>query len=96
MSFVISEDKVVLEEWQATIDNVTGYPEPLDSFVNIGSPPYVPTELGRAYHFADIMTDQSGTRFALPYSDATVIPDGVTVVDELPTDWWADGLFSQE
>lgn len=88
MQYVIFTDFSSLETWQAACDAALGYPEPLSNLHHVGIGPHAPLELGRALHFAEAMTDESGTRWALPYTDAVATPEGATVVDTLPDDWW--------
>jgi len=85
--YIISTSRSLLESWQSQVDEAMGYPEPLDKFQQIGRGPHAPIELGRAIHFAEIETDQTGTRFALPVPDGIEAPKGVETVGELPSDW---------
>lgn len=87
MQYVITTDRQLLESWQSQVDQIFGYPEPLEQFIQVGCGPHAPVELGRAMHFAEIETDQTGTRFALPLPEGIDTPEGVEVVEELPNDW---------
>ena len=88
MQYLISTNRPILETWQVQVDAARGYPEPLSDLRQVGRGPHAPLELGRAMHFAEVLVDQTGTRFALPFSDAIPVPSGVQVVDALPNDWY--------
>lgn len=90
MSYVITIEKSILETWQATVDIALNYPEPLESLRNVGLGVHAPIELGRALHFADIITDQTGTKYALPVPEEIDPPSGVQFVTELPSDWYEE------
>jgi hypothetical protein len=87
MQYVILTDLSILEAWQSQCDVALGYPEPIENLTYVGAPTHAPKEIGRAMHFAEVMVDQTGTRWALPFTDAVSLPEGAAVVDELPSDW---------
>ena len=95
--YLISKDRKLLESWQAEVDKELGYPEDVSTFRQVGAGIHAPLGLGRALHFAEIETDQTGTQFALPFSDAVPVPKGTETVEALPKDWYpADELSGQE
>jgi hypothetical protein len=87
MQYIITEDKKTLEEWQAKVDIEAGYPERIDDVEYVGTGIHAPRELGLALHFAEITTDKTGTKHAIPLSDKTEIPKDSVVADKLPDDW---------
>lgn len=90
MDYIIATDKASLEAFQAEADAAYGYPEQENQFTNVGLGPHADWTVGRAMHHAEIITDQTGLRFALPYTALIVdVPEGATV-GELPEDWYPD------
>jgi hypothetical protein len=87
MSYLIFTDITEAEAYQSQVDTELGYPEPLDSLHYIGGGIHAPLELGRAMHYAEIDTDQTGTQFALPRRGETAAPCTATLVDGLPDGW---------
>lgn len=85
--YVIFADFAAAKAYQARVDEVLNYPEPLDQLTNIGAGPWVPKDLGRAAHYAEIIPDQTGARFALPLCDS-VPPSEGEKVEALPTNWY--------
>jgi len=100
MAFITSTDIKQLEAIQAETDVALGYPEQEHQFVRQGFGPWCDWTVGRAFHYAPIDTNEKGDTHALPITDkmseaitAKEVTDptkivGVTVVDELPIDWY--------
>lgn len=55
MAYAIFTSYEALKVWQSQLDTILGYPEPLESLVNVGLGPWADKELGRAMHFAEVI-----------------------------------------
>lgn len=88
MQYLIFTSRPTAEAHQTMVNSLAGYPEPLESLHQVGLGPHAPRELGQAMNYAEILVDQTGTRFALPLSEFVAAPEGCEIVDALPEDWY--------
>ena len=86
--YIIFTNHDDMNAWIAVVDNTLGYPEPLDKLIQTGAGIHGDPEIGRAQHFAEPLPNADGTKWALPFTDATTLPATAEAVEELPTDWY--------
>jgi hypothetical protein len=86
--FIIFTNHDDMNAWIAAVDNILGYPEPLDKLVQTGAGIHGDPEIGRAVHYAEPFPNADGTKWALPFTDAVALPATAEAVEELPTDWY--------
>jgi hypothetical protein len=77
-----------IADWQAIVDPIAGFPEPLDRFVQVGGGTHGDQALGRAMHYAEPIQNADGDKWALPFTDAAPAPETCEVVEELPEGWY--------
>ena len=88
MNYLVFIDSTVTGIYQQQVNSLLGYPETIADVTYVGSGAHAPLGLGLATNYADVLIDQTLTRFALPYVAQLAIPAGATLVSDLPSDWY--------